>query len=348
MKTRLLKFVVAAGSMLAIDSLSVKAQTISTFENLTLPANSYWNGSTQPMGTAFISGNAIFPNKYDTTYGASYGYWASEWAYSNKIDSTTAGFTNLLSACTKNTSPTYIVGQQNAVIRLSGNAKGKVVKGFNVTNGTYAYFSIKDGNDGNVPALVRKFGDTTGTHSGLAQGSNPDWFKLTIHKWLGGTKGTDSVTFYLADYRFADNAKDYVVKNWQWVDLESLGNVDSLQFNLSSSDMGQYGMNTPAFFCMDDFTTLDSPLSVQNMKIDNSSLALYPNPFNNFVNIDLTKLQDKNVQVNISDITGKALYSEKINSGNIISLDLSIYTNGIYFINLIGENISINKKIIKE
>ena len=65
--------------------------------------------------------------------------------------------------------------------------------------------------------------------------------------------------FYLADFRFADNALDYVVDSWTWVDLSSLGVVSSLSFSLASSDVGQFGMNTPAYFAMDNLAVAAVP-----------------------------------------------------------------------------------------
>jgi hypothetical protein len=62
------------------------------------------------------------------------------------------------------------------------------------------------------------------------------------------------VHFYLADYRFEDNAEDYIVKTWEWFDLSSLGRADSLMCTLGSSDTGMFGMNTPAYFCVDNLT----------------------------------------------------------------------------------------------
>lgn len=317
------------------SNTSLKAQTVSTFENLTLAPDSYWNGSSMPLGTIFNSGNAIFPNYYDTAYG---GYWASGWAYSNMQDSATAGYANMYSARPAigySGSANYIVGQQGAKINLNPTAFGKVVNGFYVTNGTYDAISMRDGD-----SFAKKFGGTSG--------NDPDWFKLTIRKWLGGVMTNDSMEFYLADYRYANNAQDYIVITWQWVDLTSLGNVDSLKFILSSSDVGIYGMNTPPFFCIDNYTTADSPLSVHNVNVDNSVLSIYPNPAIDIVNIDLSELTDKNVQLNVSDITGMLIYSEKINTFDIISLDMNGYPDGIYFINIAGVNTFFNKKLIKE
>ncbi len=84
-------------------------------------------------------------------------------------------------------------------------------------------------------------GRWTAKQFGGADGTDPDYFKLLI--WgFGGTASTDTIEYYLADYRFEENEKDYIIKTWQWVDLSSLGRVDSLMFGLESSDNGDWGM----------------------------------------------------------------------------------------------------------
>lgn len=226
----------------ALLSFSISAQTVSDFENLALAPDSYWDGATQPLGAHFASGNAEFYCFYDTAFG---GFWGGGFAYSSMTDSTTAGFGNQYSASTGSGfygSANYVVGKPGAVVRLTGSALGKAVSGFYVTNSTYAYLSMKDGD-----SFSKKFGG--------ASGNDPDWFLLTVLSWRNGSLTNDSVNFYLADFRSTNNAEDYIVHTWQWVDLAALGNCDSLQFQLASSDTGAFGMNTPAFFCMDNFTT---------------------------------------------------------------------------------------------
>ena len=48
---------------------------------------------------------------------------------------------------------------------------------------------------------------------------------------------TNVVEFYLADFRSAEDSLDYIVNDWRWIDLSNLGNVDSLQFTMNSSDV---------------------------------------------------------------------------------------------------------------
>ncbi|MEY4877456.1 MAG: hypothetical protein RL708_2606 [Bacteroidota bacterium] len=331
MKQQLQKvFLVAA--LVAVSLVAAKAQTVSTFETLTIPTDSFWNGmAAQQDDTTFTSGNIMCP----TTYNHSFSYWAAGWAISSKKDSTTVGFTNLYAAMPAtgyNSSSNYIVGSfdvfggKNVTMKLTGVALGKAVKGFYVTNGTFATMSMRHGD-----LYAKKFGDTTGTHSGLAQGSQPDWFKLTVRKYLGGVLTNDSVEFYLADFRFANNAQDYIVTNWRWVDLTALGNVDSLAFHLSSSDNTSGFMNTPAYFCIDNFTTADVAATGINNVANENTLQVYPNPCTKELLVTSDKLLVNTIEV--ADLIGRIVF-QQINKSSTqqIRVDVSTLPNGIYFI----------------
>ncbi|HLP20883.1 MAG TPA: DUF4465 domain-containing protein [Chitinophagales bacterium] len=219
------------------------AQTIAGFENPALPADSFWNGSDLTGG--FASGNAFFSNDYNVGGG----YW-SGFSYSNKQDVTTSGAGNQYSAITGGGyggSTTYAVANDygDAKVRLTNNGAGRSVKGFYVTNATYAYLTMKNGD-----MFAKKFGGATGT--------DPDWFRLNVTGWKNGAVKSQKVEFYLADFR-GDSAQDYILNNWAWVDLQPLGNVDSLVFHLESTDTaGGFGMNNPAYFVMDNFETYET------------------------------------------------------------------------------------------
>ena len=59
---------------------------------------------------------------------------------------------------------------------------------------------------------------------------------------------------YLADYR---DGKTEVLNTWKWFDWTSIANAAYINFELSSTDIGEYGMNTPAYFCMDAITMIE-------------------------------------------------------------------------------------------
>lgn len=222
-----------------LATLFCRAQTVANFDNSLAP-DTFNNGS--DLSGGFYYGLGHFVNDYDTTYQA----W-SGWAISTKGDDSTAGWGNQYSAITGsgvNNTDGYAVADEygNAKVVLQGAAAGAPVGGLYVTNTAYTYYSMRDGD-----AFSKKFGGSSG--------NDPDWLKLTVRGWFNGALINNMVEFYLADFRFANNSQDYILNTWQWLSLYSLGNVDSIQFYLSSSDTGQFGMNTPAYFAIDNFTT---------------------------------------------------------------------------------------------
>jgi len=62
----------------------------------------------------------------------------------------------------------------------------------------------------------------------------------------------NTAEIYLADFRFGDNSKDYISNVWNEIDLSDFGFVKKLVLSFSSSDTGMYGMNTPAYLCIDN------------------------------------------------------------------------------------------------
>ncbi len=108
-----------------------------------------------------------------------------------------------------------------------------VVPGFYITNSSYAYTSMLNGD-----AAAKKF-------------VKGDWFKLTITGYDADDNETGTKEYYLADLR--DAATAYIINDWRYVDLSCLGEVAKLGFELTSTDNGDYGMNTPAYFCFDNF-----------------------------------------------------------------------------------------------
>jgi hypothetical protein len=160
--------------------------------------------------------------------------------------------------------------------------------------------------------FARKFGDTTGTNSGYPQGGYPDFFKLTVRSYVGGQLGADSVEFYLADYRFANDSLDYIVDSWEWVDCSILQVFDSLKFTLSSSDNGAFGMNTPAFFCIDDLS-IDVTVGKNTINKNLQALKAFPIPAFDVLHLN-NLLANTNHQISIYNTNGQLI--TEINSIN--------------------------------
>ena len=211
------------------------AAEIADFEDLSLDANSYWNGSDGSGG--FFSGGAYLDNYYDDSWGE---YWDG-FAYSNMTDTSASGWTAQYNAITgggQGGSANYAVGYVGWVEPPSATFNAAAIDGLYVSNNNYAYYSMLEGD-----AFAKKFGG--------ADGNDPDWFLLTITAKDADGISTGTVEFYLADFRFEDNGQDYIVDSWQYVDISSLGMLSRLEFSLTSSDVGPWGMNTPACFVLD-------------------------------------------------------------------------------------------------
>jgi hypothetical protein len=209
--------------VLGICGLS-KAQEIANFDNLALGAGSYWNGSDSSGG--FKSGSAWFSNNYDTTYQSWDGF-----AYSNISDAAAQGWTSQFNAITgggHGGSSNYAVGYAGWITPPTMTLdEPTVVSGLYVTNNNYAYYTMLNG--GMFGA--KKFTDS-------------DWFLLTMTGKDAAGVETGTVNFYLAQ-------GTNIVNSWEYVSLASLGVVKSVEFNLTSSDTGAFGMNTPGYFVID-------------------------------------------------------------------------------------------------
>lgn len=270
---------------------------LADFSNLSLPEESFWNGSDESGG--FESGLAFFPNSYNTEWGV----W-SGWAYSNTSDNSTPGWINQYSAITGaaiDSNPDNpgiyalsYVSWPGTVLSFN-NPSAHEIKGMFVTNATYAALSMMYGDD-----FSKKFGGETG--------DDPDWFKLSVTGMRNGDE-TATVDHYLADYRFEDNSKNYIIQTWQWLELSSLGKVDSLIFTLSSSDVSDWGMNTPAYFAVDNiFIVPDlAPIvtnSMDNITVDVNSGALVLDISGVFTDPDDS---DEEIAISIADNTNPDL-----------------------------------------
>jgi len=243
------------------------------FEDLGLPPESYWNGSDGSGG--FTSGAVHLSNSYNAEWGSWDGF-----SYSNTTDATVQGVKAQYQAVAgggQGGSTTYAVAYVGWVSPpvMTLNTTG-VVGGLYVTNTSYAYYSMLNGD-----AFAKKFGGQSG--------SDRDWFVLTITGKNSSGIVTGKVDFHLADYRSADSSNDYIVKTWEYVDLTALGEVKSLEFTLSSSDVGDWGMSTPASFAIDTIVSQSAGIYTE------AGVNAYIDPNNQWRHADP---QDPNAVVN--------------------------------------------------
>ncbi|NJC24902.1 DUF4465 domain-containing protein [Neolewinella antarctica] len=304
------------------------AQDVVDFESFDLEIGTFLNGSDGNGG--FQAGDAFFPNSF--TQGDGFSFW-SGWSISSTTDTISPGFTNQYSSITGSGfggSTTYGVAFDTTGIKLSGTAATRPVPGFYVTNSTYAFFTLRDGNQ-----FSKRFG-------GL-DGNDADFFLLTIKGYVDDTEVTDSVDFYLADYRFEDNDEDYILSEWEYVDLSGLGVVDSLSFSLSSTDRNSAGILTPAYFCVDDFFSAQ-PVSVRTPVVNNL-FKVYPNPTADEVQISYPERVGGRAFV--TSITGSVLLEQSLGlTGG--SVNLRSLPAGRYVVTVRDGLVQSSKIVVKQ
>lgn len=200
--------------------------------------NSYFVGTDRSVPSGYYYSENITIGKFVLSHSwGDYGF-GEGFTYTNYTDSATPGYTNL-SAITADGvgGSTYFVanaGEFSTTPAMISFADGKSYRPLEcyVTNSTYAYLAMKDGNPG------------YGTLDPFKQG---DRFKLIITGY-DGDNVTGKVTFYLA------SGTD-IVNTWEKIDLSRLGTVTRMVFSLESSDVDPiFGMNTPSYFCLDRLT----------------------------------------------------------------------------------------------
>ena len=308
-------------------AFNATAQSVASFDQLTLAPEKFWNGS--DGSGSFTSGGVTFYNSYSNSQG--YESW-SGFAYSNMSDATTAGFGNQYSAITGRGyegSSNYAVGYPSLSAAVADLKTTTKVSGLYVTNSTYAYWSMKNGDD-----FSKKFGGDSG--------NDEDWLILTIEGFNADKQSTGKVEFYLADFRSSSNTNDYILDTWKWVNLESLGYISKLEFSLKSTDNGSWGMNTPGYFCIDNLTheNLTSSPNIQQIQ----ALA-YPNPFNDHIAISGLKA---NARVTISDITGRIVVEYNNVANNQVINGLDHLKSGVYFLKIMEGMNRFTTKLVKK
>lgn len=305
------------GTLLGFSALA----QVETFEDFNLPDESFLDGSMANGG--FQTDVAFWPNDFD------FGFWLGGWAISTTTDTTDGTFNNLYSAKPgggNDGSRTYAVGQFASQIILDASLQGQTLQGMYVTNTTYAYEVILQGND-----FATAFGGPSG--------DDPDFFLLTIFGYQNGDLNvTDSVAFFLADYRFPDNSQDYIVDSWEYLDLSPLGPVDSLLLVVTSTDIDPvYGINTPAFFCMDDFNA-EPPVAVQE-KPQTKSLSLSPTLVTDGTWMDWPpKIEKISGSLQISNLYGQVVQRQNLITGERTWVPTTQLPIGTYFVEVRSEN----------
>lgn len=244
-------FVTATLALWAAAVLVPATAAIIDFEDVTLAANTATYGGPGtaadfvPQEVTLTSGSASFRTTI-TRYPDE--YW-SGFAFSNKGDTTTNSYTNDTSSFTgggAGGAGNFAVAYWQTYdppprIGLPAGLQPVSVK---LVNTTYTALTIRDGDPNNFS-------------SGEYEASDYLSVTFTGNSAVDGTgTTTGTATFFLADFR---GSNSLIVDEWTDFSLTALGAARSIVIDFASSDMGEYGINTPTYVALDNLTLAAVP-----------------------------------------------------------------------------------------
>jgi hypothetical protein len=223
---------------------------VADFETTLSQTDTAWFGQDQDLKNTMLFENGDF--EFENTYTiATWGVYSQGWAYSNITDNTTTGSFNDKSSFTGGGAT---LSDQYGVCNTNDNVDHRTFLNTGlaftptevvVSNATYTALSMQNGD-----MFAKQFGSIYNAAGEIDGTNGEDSLVLTIIGLDEDNLPTgNEVEFFLADFR---NGSTTIINTWETVDLTSLGTVFGLDFTLTSSDNGDWGMNTPQYFVMDN------------------------------------------------------------------------------------------------
>ncbi len=306
-------------SFLAIFAFAQDSLLFS-INHVALPDTGFENGKNLPG--YFLDSSGIVQAKFFNYYNSQYDSWYG-FAYSTWTNDSTNGYQNQWSTfagyCIDSIFALGYNGLDANFNPIPSSIKFSCpvnIKSLYISNATYTALTIRFGNQ-----WARAF-------------TNGDYYYVKITGFLNGSK-TDSIVHYLADFTAG---KHFIQKDWAFVDLHALGKIDSLTFTVFSTDTGQYGINTPAYFCIDQIKALKAPTtSFVPSKNYQPNITIYPNPVSYYLHLNITAQK-----IELFDIQGHKIITKQ----NTDNIDCYSLPNGLYILRIFTPNSVISKKLI--
>tara|TARA_B100000524_G_scaffold155230_1_gene78620 strand:- start:1184 stop:2143 length:960 start_codon:yes stop_codon:yes gene_type:complete len=297
------------------------------FESSLTDPETYNNGSEGPEGFDFSPIQLV--NYYDTDFSYFTGF-----AISNVTDNTTPGYMNQYSAYAgsgADNSSTYAVATSSP--SFYATTEQVSITSFDISNTTYAGLSMLNGD-----SFAKKFGEDTSATGEIDGTNGEDFFRVWIIGENMNDGSKDSIEFYLADYRFADSTEDYILDTWENIDLSAMGFiVNKVSIRFESSDIGDFGMNTPAYVAIDNINW-EAPVGIS--ETTQTDYQIYPNPVNNVLTIE-----GPSGLITATNINGKLVTQRTHNIQS--NIDFSKLPAGVYILNINTPNGTIKRRVIK-
>lgn len=277
-----------------------------------------------------VSFGQSIPNNGFETWTNTNGYNVpSNWGTMNPYTSSTATYT-----CTKGTPG--ITGSTVAYIKLVS----KSVTGMGVVPGL-AVCGVLNSDKTYDSGFSFNYRPTSlnGSWQYMGSGSDIGYIKVLLTRVNPTTLLTETVgsgTFNLSGMVMSWTAFSIPI-TYVTPDLP-----DHCQIILSSSG------TTPVANSYLYVDNLNFTLPLKLNEFSFKDISIYPNPSNNSVFIDYTKITNKVESIDVFDLIGKKVISEKPNDNQLNKLDVEFLPNGIYLFKIKTDTGDVIEKFIKE
>ena len=179
------------------------------------------------------------------------------------------------------------------------------------------------------------------------------YYRFLLH-YKNGMLLYDTLSFYPICMHFFNDQKGLIIDR----DGDLYGTTDSCK-TWKKMDKVTNQKLISIFFVNDTlgFMTTDSGqilkttnsggwiVGIENKNISKSEIKIYPNPTNNYINIETTNIQANKLE--IIDVNERILFSKILNDKNREQVDISNFSQGIYFVRISGKDFNEVEKIIK-
>jgi hypothetical protein len=176
---------------------------------------------------------------------------------------------------------------------------------------------------------------------------------ITCTVWDGSDNvSADNFCFMLGKTRVTCTAKDAAGNTSScgyWVTIMAYGDKIAANNEGNTAVAGSKNRNQEGISLSGDVAPIDLDLATQ--KLLRKEFAVYPNPTNGLVNIDLAQYDGKNVAVQVLNSVGQQVYNLPIKevTNQTYSVDMQNYPTGIYLVKVTSNGVeTITRKIMKQ
>lgn len=188
------------------------------------------------------------------------GMFLSQWNYRTDKAGTTAGWwENYTNQCSVyNTAST---DGANKGAGADGSNTFAVINGYGQTAASFGFSAGAEYEVSSMMICPTSYnygmlanGNPMGNDGGKSIKEAKGWFKVLAYGYDAqgnAVNGGKPLEKYICDYRTPASTVE-LFSTWQTWDLSALGKVNKIKIDFDGSDTGQWGLNTPAYICIDN------------------------------------------------------------------------------------------------